>query len=289
MPSPSRPSPETVATSRARSARLEPWLSRRQRLQQHLETPLPAQPELVLVMDLDGTLLAGSLSQRRQFYGWLQRQRSRVLQVFATGRSLSSLAPLLAAPPDSPQLPPPHLLIVDGGATVACGQALRPIAPVIAPIEARWRGRAEAVAPLLRDVPGLSPEPLHSVRRLAYTVEPAHFDPSLIPQLEAHRVDCLLSDQRYFDVLPAGVNKGSTLRRLLHWLELGPVPVVTAGDSLHDLALFETGLPGVMVGNAEAALREELPRLPGVYAARAHGCAAIAEGLHHFGFAHLFP
>ena len=238
-------------------------------------------------MDLDGTLLAGSLRQRRQFYGWLRRRRQAVLQVFATGRSLHSLAPLLAVPPPELPLPPPHLVIVDGGCTVACGQRLTPIPPVIAPIEARWRGRAAAVAPLLSGTPGLSPEPLHSVRRLAYTVEPARFDHGLIPQIEAHGVDCVLSDQRYFDVLPAGVNKGSTLRRLLHWLQLGDVPVVTAGDSLNDLALFETGLPGVMVGNAEAALRAQLPRFTSVYPARGDGCAAIAEGLRHFGFAHL--
>lgn len=266
-------------------------------------------------MDLDGTLLAGSLQQRRQFYGWLRRRRQAVLQVFATGRSLHSLAPLLSplaqrpdastgtsaraaataagapiagslATPELP-LPQPHLVIVDGGCTVACGQQLIPIPPVIAPIEARWRGRAAAVAPLLAGAPGLSPEPLHSVRRLAYTVEPARFDHGLIPQIEAHGVDCVLSDQRYFDVLPAGVNKGSTLRRLLHWLQLGDVPVVTAGDSLNDLALFETGLPGVMVGNAEVALRAHLPRLTSVYPARGDGCAAIAEGLRHFGFAHL--
>jgi hydroxymethylpyrimidine pyrophosphatase-like HAD family hydrolase len=64
----------------------------------------------------------------------------------------------------------------------------------------------------------------------------------------------LLSDNRYFDVLPAGVNKGTTLLALLEWLEVDLATVVTAGDTLNDLAMFETGLNGVMVGNAEADL-----------------------------------
>jgi hydroxymethylpyrimidine pyrophosphatase-like HAD family hydrolase len=83
------------------------------------------------------------------------------------------------------------------------------------------------------------------------------------------------------------VNKGSTLLALLQWLELSPETVVTAGDSLNDLAMFETGLPGVMVGNAEPALVRALPGLGRVYQARAHGCGGIVEGLRHFGYGAL--
>ncbi len=89
-------------------------------------------------------------------------------------------------------------------------------------------------------------------------------------------------------MLPAGVNKGATLTGLLQALELDPAVVVTAGDSLNDLAMFETGLKGVMVGNAAPAMGAGLPRLRSVYRATAAGCAGIAEGLHHFGFDHLF-
>ena len=142
--------------------------------------------------------------------------------------------------------------------------------------------------PLLQGQPGLTEQPLHSERRLAYYVDPERFDQALIPQLEAHGVDCLVSDNRYLDLLPAGVNKGSTLLALLEWLEVDRGTVVTAGDTLNDLAMFETGLKGVMVANAEAALLEHLPRLPSVYLASAEGCSGIAEGLRHFGFDHLW-
>ena len=106
-------------------------------------------------------------------------------------------------------------------------------------------------------------------------------------ELEPHGVDWLISGDRYLDVLPAGVNKGTTLQILLGWLEIGAERVVTAGDSLNDLAMFETGLPGVMVGNSEPDLVAALPRLPATYRARGEGCEGILEGLLHFGFAEL--
>ena len=259
----------------------------RQVFEGQLSAPLPESPELVLVTDLDGTLLGGSTPERRRFYRWLAEQRERVLHVFCTGRDLSSIARVLQE--DEPiGLAAPHLVIGDVGCTVACGRSLLPVPLVVDPIEARWAGLEERLLPLLQGQPGLTSQPIHSERRLAYYVDVELFDHSLVPLLEAHGVDCLLSDNRYLDLLPAGVNKGTTLLALLEALELDHARVVTAGDTLNDLAMFETGLKGVMVANAEAALLEHLPRLASVYLADAEGCAGIAEGLRHFGFDHLW-
>ena len=261
--------------------------SLRERLLQQLSAPLPEAPDLVLVTDLDGTLLGGATAERRRFYGWLAEQRQRVLHVFCTGRDLSSIARVLQE--DEPiGLAAPHLVIGDVGCTVACGASLLPLPLAVDPIEARWRDLEAHLLPLLADQPGLALQSVSSNRRLAYTVDLERFDHELIQQLQAVGADCVLSDGRYFDVLPAGVNKGTTLMALLRTLELDPAAVVTAGDSLNDLAMFETGLKGVMVGNAEPDLVAQLPRLPAIYRARAEGCVGIAEGLCHFGFAHLF-
>jgi len=259
---------------------------RRQLLEQQLAVTLPKNPALVLVTDLDGTLLGGSRSWRQRVYSWLERSREQVLHVFCTGRDLSSIARLLNEDA-SHGLVAPHLVIGDVGCTVACGQSLEPLPLAVEPIEARWQGKPERLLPLLAGVPGLSPQPLSADRRLAYYYDPDTFAPELVPVLEAHGVDCLFSDNRYLDLLPAGVNKGSTLLELLALLEVDRARVVTAGDTLNDLAMFETGLAGVMVGNAEPALLEHAPRLPQTYTARAHGCEGIVEGLRHFGFGDL--
>ena len=256
---------------------------RRQRLERGLSGPLPRQPDLVLVTDLDGTLLGGSPRWRRRLYRWLAARRESVLHVFNTGRDLDSIARLLEEEA-AMGMGAPHLVISDVGCTVACGASLTPIPQVVDPIERRWRGQAERVLPLLRTIPGLSAQPISTVRRLAYLIDPLLLDRSRLGAVAAHGVDCLVSGDKYLDVLPAGVNKGSTLNALLDWLEVTPDTVVTAGDSLNDLAMFETGLPGVMVGNAEPALVEALPRLRGIYRAKGHGCAGIVEGLRHFGY-----
>jgi hydroxymethylpyrimidine pyrophosphatase-like HAD family hydrolase len=241
---------------------------------------------LVLVTDLDGTLLGGSPGWRRRFYRWLEARRHCVLHVFNTGRDLASIARLLDEQA-AMGMGSPHLVISDVGCTVACGVSLTPIPLVMDPIERQWRGQAERLLPLLRTIPGLSPQPICTERRLAYLIDPTLLDRDRLRAVAALGVDCLVSGDKYLDVLPAGVNKGSTLMALLQWLELGPETVVTAGDSLNDLAMFETGLPGVMVGNAEPGLLQALPDLRRTYQARAHGCGGIVEGLRHFGYGPL--
>jgi len=57
----------------------------------------------------------------------------------------------------------------------------------------------------------------------------------------------------FFDLPSAGMNKGSTIERLLQLPGTFPEAVlVTAGDTLNDLSMFETGLKGSMVGNCRA-------------------------------------
>ncbi len=156
--------------------------------------------------------------------------------MFCTGRDLASIAACCKRT-SRIGLAAPHLVISDVGCTVACGCSLAPVPLAVDPIEAALAGRGSAVdCRCYRDSPASTQQPLHSERRLAYYVDPERFDHGLIPQLEAHGVDCLVSDNRYLDLLPAGVNKGSTLMALLEWLEVDRSTVVTAGDTLNDLA-----------------------------------------------------
>ncbi|MFM7675497.1 MAG: HAD family hydrolase [Synechococcus sp.] len=242
----------------------------------------------MLVTDLDGTLLGGEAPWRRALYRWLRDHRQEVLHIFCTGRQLASIAALLAEE-EALGLPNPHLVIGDVGCTVACGATLAPVPALVNPIEQRWRGLPERLRPLMEALPGVEPQPIHTERRLAYLLHGEGPAPEHVEAIRSRGADVVVSDNRYLDVLPPGVNKGSTLLALLDWLEIGHRSVVTAGDTLNDLAMFETGLAGVMVGNAEPALVEtvaaaELPRL---YRAQAPGCAGIVEGLHHFGYGPL--
>jgi hydroxymethylpyrimidine pyrophosphatase-like HAD family hydrolase len=251
-----------------------------------LQVELPRDIRLVLVTDLDGTLLAGEHKQRQQLYDWLEARSEQVLHFFATGRELSSIAALFDDP-DHACLRQPHVVISDVGCTVACGTSLAEIPLVVGEIEALWRPCVEKVRALTLGQPGLSPQPVLFQRRHAFYAEPEQMDPDLIDRLTDAGVEVVFSDGRYLDVLPPGVNKGTTLLRVLQLLELEAVPVVVAGDTLNDLAMFQTGHSGVMVGNAESALKEHLPGLPNTYLAKEHGCGGILEGLRHFGYESL--
>jgi hypothetical protein len=67
-------------------------------------------------------------------------------------------------------------------------------------------------------------------------------------------LDALVSDNRYFDVLPKDVSKGPSLLRLLTHLGVANERCLVAGDTLNDLSMLSLGLPAVAVGNSEPAL-----------------------------------
>jgi hydroxymethylpyrimidine pyrophosphatase-like HAD family hydrolase len=196
------------------------------------------------------------------------------------------------------------------------------VAPIEVELERGWPGTT-AVRERLSGLDMLTPQDVESPRRVAYWVEPvrarrdavtsesadpfaarAADDPSLdedsrsvalgvaaraADALRPLPVDVLLSANVFLDVLPRGVNKGGTLLRVLRWLGLDAAECVVAGDSLNDLSLFETGLRGIVVGNCEPALLQQVTGMQRVYRARGIGAAGVLEGLRHYGHAHGAP
>jgi hydroxymethylpyrimidine pyrophosphatase-like HAD family hydrolase len=202
--------------------------------------------------------------------------------VYVTGRSVPATLELM----EERDLPRPDLLIADVGTTVRSAPDLAPVEEIEAEIEACWPGRA-AVRERLNGVPGLELQAVDAPRRVSYWVREGTVSEALdraAERLEGLAVDLVGSAGVYLDVLPRGVNKGSTLRRVLRWLERSETDVVVAGDSLNDLALFDTGMRGVVVGNCEAELRSRVQGREHLYLARGEGAAGILEGLRQLGW-----
>lgn len=238
-------------------------------------------PTRILFTDLDGTFLGGSHEERDRLKRWLLDQRPSVKLVYATGRSFENIAPLI----DCGELPEPDAIIGDVGTSLlqADGQ---PICPTIhAEIESRWVPAAQQLSGKLKSIDGLTIQAKTGPRRQSFTFTPP-IDLSLACRtVEAIGADALVSDNQYFDVLPRGINKGwAVLRLIQHW-QAEPSQTVVAGDTLNDLAMFETGLPAIVVGNAEPALRRALPsNAPHIFKAQAEGAGGIWQGLSHFGW-----
>lgn len=237
---------------------------------------------LILATDLDGTFAAGTTRQRRNLQVALAEISATLLYV--TGRTIEATRRLMA----EAHLPGPHLLIADVGTSVVRGEDFCPL-PVEDELQRAWPGHA-AVRERLTSLPELVEQDINAPRRVSYTLVPDAA--TTIEQALEHTrlrldglgVDVLASAGTYIDVLPAGVNKGTTLRRVLRWLGRDDADVVVAGDSLNDLALFETGLHGILVGDSEPALAERIAHLDTVHRASSPGSAGIMEGLRHFGW-----
>lgn len=99
-----------------------------------------------------------------------------------------------------------------------------------------------------------------------------------------------LTGRGLLDVLPASIGKRTAVDHVAARLDVGGDEVVYAGDSGNDRDALLAGTRAIVVGNAPAALVEELrteaERLgiaASIYYASAPWTQGVVEGLHHFG------
>ena len=237
-------------------------------------------PRLVLATDLDGTFLGGSPQQRRELYDWIAAERDSVTLIFVTGRDLPFIRELLAAG----GVPQPDYVIGDVGTTIAGGPDIEPLVALESDIARRWNDAGARVRDLLAGEPGLRLQDTPFRYRQSYTYEPQLLARSTLDKIAAAGFDWLLSADTFLDVLPRGISKGPTLLHLVAHLGLPHAQVLTAGDTLNDLSLFETGLAGVAVGNAEAPLKARVADMSNVYLSALPGAAGILDAVGHHRF-----
>jgi len=243
-------------------------------------TPRPAiaARRFTLATDLDGTFLGGSDAAREMLYGWIEANRDTVGLIFVTGRDPEFIMEMCR----ERGLPWPEYVVGDVGTTIAHVREdghVEPIPALEEDIATRWQDKGEAVRKALADHPGLTLQPTPFRYRVSYDLAPDDYDPAAEARIEELGLDWLISDNRFFDVLPKGVSKGPSIRRLISHLGIGPERVLCAGDTLNDLSMLASGLNAVAVGNSETALKERLEGHDTVYHAKEHGAAGILEAI----------
>lgn len=242
-----------------------------------MNAPTSPAPSLVLATDLDGTFLGGSDAQRTALYEALSAREDALL-VFVTGRDIDFIAELI----ETPGMPRPHFIVGDIGTSVYDGVSLRPWEEFETPIREAWGDSGARVRAMLADEPGLTLQDTPFRYRVSYDYDPAHLAPSSREKVEAAGYDCIVSAGRFFDVVPRGVNKGTTLRRFVETLGLDPRTVLAAGDTMNDYAMLAEGFNAVAVGNSEEPLVRAVQGLGHVYHSPHPGAAGIADALRHF-------
>lgn len=234
---------------------------------------------MLLATDLDGTFLGGNPQDRLSLYQTITAHPDIQL-AYVTGRSLEAVLPLLA----DPTLPQPDYIIADVGASLYHGNSLQPIQPLQHEIEALWPGETR-ITKALEHLPHLERQNVPQARRCSYFCTPEQAaDPQLRDIAQSLDCDLLYSADLYLDFLPQGVNKGSTLLRLVEYLNIDPEQVLVAGDTLNDLSMLNSGLKGVCVGQSEAALLDATRHSTRVLHADSPGCGGIIQAFAHFGF-----
>lgn len=237
-----------------------------------------AEKDFVLATDLDGTFLGGTETECKRFYSWLESNRSRIGLIFVTGRDPGFIRSLVR----SGDVPRPDFVVADVGTTIAeidTDSHVAPIAALEDEIAEAWGLAGHMVHSALLGVSGIKPQSGVFRYRASYDLDPETFDQSAIGIVEELGLDALVSDNRFFDVLPKGVSKGPSLTRLINHLGINAERVLVAGDTLNDLSMLASGLPAVAVGNSEPALIAELRALKTVHLADAHGVSGIAEAI----------
>ncbi len=233
----------------------------------------------VLATDLDGTFLGGSEAERRSLYRWIEENRRTIGLIFVTGRDPDFIGELTAG-----EVPAPDYVVGDVGTTIARFRdgAVEPIEALEAEIAAAWNEAGDLVREALDGHPGLRLQPTGFRYRVSYDYDPDTYLAGAEERVREMGFDVLISDNRFFDVLPKGVSKGPSLRRLVDWLKVEEHRVLAAGDTMNDLSMLVSGLPAVAVGNAERALVERLGAHDRVYHAKAHGAGGILEAVEAF-------
>lgn len=229
----------------------------------------------ILATDLDGTFLGGSAEAR----DWLTRHFRDAAErqlLYVTGRSARSVTQLVG----EGVLPQPDAMICDVGSYIAHADGAPYEGALFDDIKQRWGDRSEAVTAALAPLKGLRLQEFYGPHRVSYYFDTPDVLQEAQATVEALGCDGLVSDNKYFDVLPQGVNKGTTLKRLMQEWGVPDEQVLVAGDTLNDLAMLASGLPAVVVGNAEPALLERLPPSDRILRAKQHGTDGILEALH---------
>jgi len=233
----------------------------------------------VLATDLDGTFLGGSEEDRAKLYQWIEDNRETIGLIFVTGRDPKFIGELCDG-----GVPWPEYVVGDVGTTIARvdNGKIHPIEPLEVEIAETWGNAGDTVRSALEGHPGLTLQPTDFRYRVSYDLDAESFDDSAHDIVRDMGHDTLVSDNRYFDVLPRGISKGPSLRRLVTHLGIEERRVLAAGDTLIDLSMLECGLHAVAVGGSEQALLDRVSRLPHVHSAEAIGAAGILEAVEAF-------
>lgn len=234
---------------------------------------------ILLISDVDNTLLGDDLDLAR-FRAWYEQHRSDVRLIYNSGRFYESVVESVR----TTFLPKPYAIIGGVGTELRFYPSGRPVFAWEEHLYNHWD--ADRVRDTLADFDRLErqPDEFQSDFKVSYYLRrasPQELEMILIDLRAASiNADLIYSSQIDLDLVPAGFNKGSAAKFAADYFGYLPEEVVVCGDSANDLAMFNFGFRGVVVGNAHS----ELTALdsPLIYQSAHSFAAGVLDGLEHW-------
>ena len=237
---------------------------------------------LVLAVDLDETFAAGDGSNRETLFSVLEAHADDVRLIYMSHDSAEKLIGIAA----DAELPVPAVFMADSGTTVLKGDGTGTIEPIQRNIIQLWPGK-EAVAKAIAEVDGVTAIDDEAPCRQGVKVESDEALEAL--RVKADSLGCHL-DRRgegEWNILPFGVDKGTTLGRYVVEENLAPNAVLAIAEHTGDDCLFGRGWRGGVFAHADSELKEFGDRFHNVTVLEKSGAAGVLDALRSQGWLEL--
>jgi hydroxymethylpyrimidine pyrophosphatase-like HAD family hydrolase len=237
---------------------------------------------LVLAVDLDETFAAGDGSNRETLFSVLEAHADDVRLIYMSHDSAEKLIGIAA----DAELPVPAVFMADSGTTVLKGDGTGTIEPIQRNIIQLWPGK-ETVMKLIEELDGVTAIEDEAPCRQGVKVEGDEALEALRARVD--EVGCQI-DRRgdgEWNILPFGVDKGTTLGRYVVEENLAPNAVLAIAEHTGDDCLFGRGWRGGVFAHADTELKEFGDRFHNVTVLEQSGAAGVLDALRSQGWLEL--
>jgi hydroxymethylpyrimidine pyrophosphatase-like HAD family hydrolase len=234
---------------------------------------------LFLAIDLDDTFVDANAGAREELFGLLETNADDVRLMYMSHDSAENLIKLAA----KAELPVPELFMADSGTTLLTGDGSATIEPLQRDIIQLWPGK-ESVREALSSVEGVELLDDNAPCRQGFK---ASSEEALAQVREkATGLGCHVQPrgEGEYNLLPFGIEKGTTLGRYLVQKNINPDSVVIVAEDTGDECLFGRGWRGAAFAHAPESLREHAKRFHNAFALESDGPAAVVQALRSHGW-----
>ena len=240
--------------------------------------PTLAKP-LYLSIDLDESFVSSPQSDQDELFRLFESSQEAARLIYTSHDAAEQLISIAARA----HLPVPEMFLADTGTSALKGDGTGTIEPLQRNVIQLWPGK-DAVQSALRDLNGvkLITDSAHCRQTIELDSQEA-FDAARV-KIEALGCTLELRLGKLHDVLPFGVNKGTSLGRWLVQENVSPANFLAIGQAAGDLSLFGRGWRGAVFAHGDAELKASGARFHNVRILKHSGARGVLDALQSFGW-----